>query len=196
MPNDSTCDQSKLDWELDEEYQFSKLVLAISSTGRLWTCCANGSWYLNTTGDAKNTDKLFVKKFQSWKLANNTSVVHPLPFCRSGLSLMPHPTHIRPMTNLDTHNIQERQTIIQQLRSLAVPNEIVLYNNVHMKNGKRLRGMYSNYVYGMDDVQMYFVHYVCMYLWDTWVVEDQLNSLLFCMSSIFLFFYVFKIFLI
>ena len=51
----------KMDWELYLEDDFSKLVFMVSPTGKLWTCCGGGGWFIKGTSN----DNKFKNAFQS-----------------------------------------------------------------------------------------------------------------------------------
>ena len=58
-----------VDWELYLEDEFSKLVFMVSPTGKLWTCCGGGGWFIKGTSNDtkfKNLYQTFDKKVQSF----------------------------------------------------------------------------------------------------------------------------------
>ncbi len=167
--NSAMNENIKLDWELSEEDSRSKLVFMISPAGRIWSCCGGGCWY-----NAGEYDKTFNDKYERFNDKQHKIVSNPLPFCRAGLTLVPDASYIRPNINYyDEPAMKERNLIIRQLRCLAIPNEIVPLK-ISEQQGDKLRGSYSNFVYGVDMKQKYFVHYNCVYLWDSWKMNNDI----------------------
>ena len=141
----------------------------ISPVGRIWSCCAGGCWC-----NANDEDKTFNEKYERLNDKQHKIVSNPLPFCRAGLTLIPDAKHIRPNINYDDEpKMKERDLLIRQLRCLAMPNEIVPLK-ISEHHGNKLRGSYSNFVYGVDGEQKFFVHYNCVYLWDSWRLRNDI----------------------